>query len=435
MEHFVIEHVYPIPKARGVRAVKSYIEVKDGKIVTVKPGDYPERENGVSILDGRGKWLSPGLYNTHGHTPMTMMRGVSDDVVLQEWLNNHVWPRERLFTNETAKAGTGLALAEMIRTGTTGFLDMYHMGMQNTYELVKSSGIKSMISKGMMSIGTPEEQSEKLAAAARDLKEWEQDTSGRITGMLFPHAPYTCTPEFLEKVVDAGHKHSLPLGIHLEETAREVADYQRDYGMTPAKKLKEIGFYTRPAMLTHVVHATDEDLDDMNVPEVTISYNPMSNAKLGSGIARIPEMQKRGLRITIGTDSAVSNNNLDMFEELRLGALMQKVAFQDPSSIETEAVWKMATENGAASMGFGDSGKLEAGAAADFILLNSESFALQPYDNILSHLVYAASGRDVTDSFVNGRQLMKDGELLTLDEEKITAEANRHYRKLNEAYL
>lgn len=435
MEHFVIEHVYPIPNARGVQAVKSYIEVKDGKIVKVEPGDYAEKENGVDVLDGQGKWLSPGLYNTHGHTPMTMMRGVSDDVVLQEWLNNHVWPRERLFTNETAKAGTGLALAEMIRTGTTGFLDMYHMGMQNTYELVKSSGIKSMISKGMMSIGTPEEQSEKLEAAARDLKEWEQDTSGRITGMLFPHAPYTCTPEFLEKVVDAGHKHNLPLGIHLEETAREVADYQRDYGMTPAKKLKEIGFYTRPAILTHVVHATDEDLDDMSVPEVTISYNPMSNAKLGSGIARIPEMLKRGLRITIGTDSAVSNNNLDMFEELRLGALMQKVAFQDPSSIETEAVWKMATENGASSMGFGDSGKLEPGAAADFILLNSESFALQPYDNILSHLVYAASGRDVTDSFVNGRQLMKDGELLTLDEEKINAEANRHYRKLNEAYL
>lgn len=410
-----------------------WLRVENGKIAAIGSGE-PELQAGEEIIDGKGRWLTPGMYNTHGHTPMALLRGVSDDVVLQEWLGKNIWPREALFDKEVSEAGTMLAQAEMIRSGTVAFQDMYHVDMDAVFQTAQVSGLKAVLARAMIGLVDEPEQQRRLDEAVYLGEKWDTEGGSRIKGMMFPHAPYTCPPDFMKKVVKAAHEKKWTLGIHLMETRREKADYEKENGVDLFNDLMNMGFFEEKTILTHTVHMSEKEMQLLKGKPAYISHNPMSNAKLGSGIMPMMQMKENGLAISIGTDSTVSNNNLDMFEEMRMAGFMQKASHENPAVISSEELYKMATKNGAETLGFENAGTVEPGADADFLFIHAEEIHLQPKQNIASHLVYAASGKDVTDVFVNGHRLMKDRELLTMDEEKIIYNVNRQFDKLEKVY-
>ncbi|RSL33432.1 amidohydrolase [Salibacterium salarium] len=430
MNHFILDNVHIITTNKEQRVLKQhYVEVKNGIIQEIAKTPIPKNKE-APVFNYQGKWILPGMYNTHGHTPMSLLRGAADDVPLNRWLEQHIWPREALLNEERVKAGTSLALLEMIKSGTVAYLDMYHLHMDRVFELVMQSGLKAVLSRGMIGFGSKRDLESKLTSACDMAKTWTDAGDSNVKGMLFPHAPYTCPPDFLKDVVEKAHQFKLPLGTHLAETKTEVIDHKKKYNKTPVSHLNELGFFDQPAILTHLVHAENDDLSLLKNKPVSISHNPMSNAKLGSGIAPIPEMLDSGLSIGLGTDSTASNNNLDMFEEMRFAALLQKANQTNPALIPAETVFDMATINGAKMLGFSEHGIMQEGAPADFIMIDSEAAHLQPETNMFSHIVYAANGQDVTDVFINGRPIMKDRELQTLDEEKIRFEANACFKDL-----
>ncbi|WP_054635678.1 amidohydrolase [Thalassobacillus sp. C254] len=346
-----------------------------------------------------------------------------------------MWPREKFLDKDMIHAGTSLALVEMIRSGTVGFLDMYHLHMDIVAEAVVEAGLKGALSRGMIALGfTPQELKDKLNEAAVLAKGWESHESKRLKGFLFPHAPYTCTPDFLEAVADRARSENLPLSIHLAETKKEVARHEEEYGKRPVEHLDDLGFFESPVLAAHGVHVNSFEIKLLTDKNVSVSHNPLSNLKLGSGVAPVGEMMKQGLHLSIGTDSVVSNNNLDMFQEVRTAAILQKGFFHDASLVTAREALQMGTIHGAKAAGFTESGLIKEGYEADFILVDSSKPHLQPVENRVSHLVYSASGQDVTDVFVNGRAVMRNKELITLDEEKIVYEANNQYRRLNGLY-
>ncbi|WP_035710585.1 amidohydrolase [Salibacterium aidingense] len=432
MTHFIMENIHLVrPGTSRLVQKNSYVEVQNGEIVEI--GNLPvpnkKKEHG-RCLDGGGKWVMPGFYNTHAHTPMSLLRGVADDLPLKKWLEQEIWPREARLDKKKVEAGTSLALAEMIRSGTVAFLDMYHLHMDSVFQLTMEAGMKAVLSRGMIGFGSTEELSAKLDEAVQLALTWNESGKGRVKGMLFPHAPYTCPPDFLREIIKEAKRHQLSLGTHVAETAAEVEDHRQQYGVTPLFHLEQLGFYEQPSVLTHLVHVTKKELEMLQNKPVSVSHNPMSNAKLGSGIAPVDEMAAAGLHLTLGTDSTASNNNLDMFEEMRFASLLQKGKRENPSAVRAADIVNMATIHGAKTLGFAENGLLTEGARADFIMVNPEAIHLHPEQNILSHLVYAMNGQDVTDVFVEGKQLMKDRELLTLDEERIRFEANACYNEI-----
>ncbi|SDH41993.1 amidohydrolase [Alteribacillus bidgolensis] len=437
MDQYVLNHVHIMTTDPINRFQKDmYLVIRNGLIQEIGHTPLPDAlKKDLPVINQKGKLLLPGLYNTHAHTPMSLLRGVSDDVPLKTWLGKEIWPREGLLDKRKVQAGTSLALAEMIKSGTVAFLDMYHLHMNEVFKLTMDAGMKAVLSRGMIGLGTKKEQHSKLNEACELAKYWNENGKGRVKGMLFPHAPYTCPPDFLEAVISQAHHHQLPLGTHLAETLEEVNDHKHQYGKSPLHHLHELGFFNKKAILTHVVHVTDEELDLLKDGMITVSHNPMSNAKLGSGTAPIPKMLEKGISVSLGTDSTASNNNLDMFQEMRTAALLQKGVNRNPDIVSTDQILEMGTLQGARSLGFAKHGLLQAGSPADFIMLDMSSLHLQPEDNLISHLIYSASGQDVTDVYVDGKQLMKDKELLTLDEEKIMYEANECFKDLESRFL
>ncbi|MFB4163384.1 amidohydrolase [Alteribacillus sp. JSM 102045] len=436
MDHFILNHIDIITTNPANRVQKDmYIIIKGGIIQEIGKCPLPDSsKTGVPVFDQKGKWLLPGMYNTHAHTPMSLLRGVADDVPLKAWLEQEIWPRESLLDERKVKAGTSLALAEMIRSGTVAFLDMYHLHMNQVFDITVDAGLKAVLSRGMIGLGAKYEQNEKLKEACELADYWNETGKGKVKGMLFPHAPYTCPPNFLEDVISQARSRQFKIGTHLAETKEEVNEHHNRYGKSPIRHLHDLGFFEQEAILTHVVHVSDEELELLKGDLITVSHNPMSNAKLGSGTAPLPKMLKQGIKVSIGTDSTASNNNLDMFQEMRTAALMQKTVEQNPASLTADQIFEMGTLHGADALGFTGKGLISPGGPADFIMMDASSLHLQPEENIFSHLIYSASGHDVTDVFVSGSQLMKDRELLTLDEEKIIYEANECFKGLKNGF-
>lgn len=384
------------------------------------------------VIDGRGKYILPGLINTHGHAAMSLLRGFADDLPLQEWLQEKMWPMEAQFTAEHVKWGTYLTLVEMIRTGTTTFVDMYDH-MEEVAKAAESAGLRACLSRGVIGLCSEEEQRQKLEEATTFARDWHNQAGGRITTMMAPHAAYTCPPDYIAQIVERAVELDLPIHIHLSETAREVEENVRDYGVRPVEHLERLGVFARPTLVAHAVHLTDEELDVLARYHVKVSHNVISNLKLASGIARVPEMLRRGICVSLGTDSSASNNNVNLFEELRLVAILHKGVSADPLAVPATEALRMATRNGAASVFQAERlGSLEAGKQADLILLDANQAHFQPaLNDPVSHVVYAANGREVTDTVVAGRFLMRNRELLTIDEERVIFEANRVFAQLN----
>jgi 5-methylthioadenosine/S-adenosylhomocysteine deaminase len=328
------------------------------------------------------------------------------------------------------KWGTHLSLIEMIRTGTTTFVDMYdHMG--EVAKAVEEAGLRASLCRGMIGLGSEEERQAKLQDAVSFAREWHNQADGRITVMMAPHAPYTCPPAFITNILEKADELSLPVHIHMSETRWEVEQNVKDYGVRPVAHLENLGVFKRPTLVAHAVHLTDEEIEILAKYNVKISHNIVSNLKLASGVSPVPKMLAKGISVSLGTDSSASNNNLNLFEELKLAAILHKGVNYDPLAVPAEEALRMATRYGADGVFQADAlGSLEAGKQADLITLNANQAHFHPAHNPVSHVVYAANGRDVADSIVAGKFLMRDGELLTIDEEKAIYEANRLFSTL-----
>ncbi|WP_078553309.1 amidohydrolase [Bacillus alkalicellulosilyticus] len=410
---------------------QGYFIVNDvGIFETVAAGSPPLNLPHSTYTDLKGKWIIPGLVNTHSHTGMSLLRGISDDLPLQRWLQEKMWPMEGKFTKESVMAGSRLAMVEMVKSGTTTFLDMYHLHMDDIANQVVDAGMRAVITRGMIGLCPENEQQKKLKEATSLAMNWNGAGEGRIKAMLSPHALYTCPPAFIETIVSKAEQHDLPLHIHMSETAFEVAEHEQKYGKRPVHHLQELGFFRNHALVAHAVHINSEEIAILQENNVYVSHNPISNLKLGSGIAPIQTMLEKGVSVSVGTDSVASNNNFDLFQELRTAVLIQKGIKQDATALPVDIALKMATVEGAKALGFSQIGSIQEGMDADFITLHHEAAHLQPAKHVLSHLVYAASGADVVDVFVKGKQLVKDKECITLDEEKIVAEANLEFSRL-----
>ncbi|MFC7440569.1 amidohydrolase [Laceyella putida] len=416
----------------GAEVIKQgALGVENEKITYV--GTIPSEQEQAQydeVIDCRGKAIMPGLVNTHGHAAMTLLRGYADDLPLKTWLEEHMWPMEAKFTNVQVHAGTALAAVEMIRSGTTCFLDMYdHMDMVG--QVVAESGLRARLTRGVIGLCSEEVQNQKFDEAVRFATEWNGQAEGRITTMLAPHAPYTCPPNYIQRFVEKAAELKLPLHTHMSETAKEVAQNVQDYGVRPVEHLRRLGFFELPALVAHAVHLTDEEIEILAQYDVKVAHNPGSNLKLGSGIAPIPKMLKKGIRPGLATDGAASNNNLDLLEEIQLAALIHKGINQDPEAVPALTALKMGTSYGAESLFLDQEiGTLAVGKKADFITLDLTGAHMQPLHDVVSHIVYSASREDVVDMYVNGVPLMVNRELLTLDEEKIRHEANRAFQAL-----
>lgn len=397
-------------------AKKETMTVENGMIIS-----FGKEEKDGKVISLKGKWVFPGLINTHGHAGMTLLRGLSDDVPLEVWLSRDIWPAEAKLTKTSIITATQLAMVEMIKSGTTTFLDMYHPFYTNEIaEEVTKSGMRAVIMGGMLGFGDEKEQEKKLQFSKSFIENWHKKDEGRITSMIAPHSTYTCKPDFLEKSLILAKELGVGIHLHAHETEEEIKKVKEMTGFTPIQLLKKLGCFNVPTLLAHVVHVTEEDLNTLIEHQVSISHNPHSNLKLGSGIAPITKMIDKGLNVSLGTDSVASNNNLDLIQEMRTALLLQKGVMKKADALSLHDAFYMVTKNGAKALNLPNLGELKIGQKADFLTIDPRNKAhLQPEKEMLSHFVYSASGQDVSDVYVNGKCLMNNRNLVTMDEEKI----------------
>jgi 5-methylthioadenosine/S-adenosylhomocysteine deaminase len=396
--------------------------VIDGETISYVGPQKEWEESFDTVINGRGKMLSPGFVNAHGHAAMTLLRSFADDVPLMYWLEKRIWPIEAKLKREDVYWGTMLAILEMIKGGTTTFTDMYFF-MDQVAEAAEESGIRAVLSRGLVGIGHMADKG--LEESEQFVTTWQGRGNGRITTMLGPHAPYTCPPEYLSRVVALQEKLNVPIQIHVSETQDEVNQIQEKYGVTPAVALRNAGLFDRPVLAAHCVHLTEEDMDILKAHNVHVAHNPGSNLKLGSGIAPIPDLLSRGIIVGLGTDGAASNNNLDMMEEMRLAALLHKGSRMDPTAITAREALAMATRESAKAVYLEHVGVVAEGMKADLIMLDLAKPHMTPQHDLVAHLVYAAQPSDITLVMINGKILLENGELKTLDEEKILFQAQQ----------
>ncbi|MCR4427317.1 MAG: amidohydrolase [Firmicutes bacterium] len=400
------------------------IHVRSGQISFVgRAQDAPEAGPGFPVIEGRGRVAIPGLVNTHTHAAMCMLRGYADDLPLREWLETKIFPIEEKLTAEDVYYGTLLACTEMIRSGTTTFADMYFY-MDEVAQAVRETSMRASLCLGMTSLGADPGQT--LARGVEFCTKWNGEAGGRITTMLGPHAPYTCSPEFMREVAQRARDLGVRVHTHISETSREVREIREAQGVSPVQLLQSVGLFDVPVLAAHCVALSEDDIDILSGNRVGVAHNPGSNMKLASGIAPVPRMLDRGVRVGLGTDGAASNNNLDMIEEMRLAALLHKVFTGDPTVMPAAKCLEMATAGGAACLGLQDQiGSLEVGKKADIVLVDFNSPHLTPHADPISHLVYAASGADVSTVIIDGTVVMEDRRLLSIDEEEILAKVEK----------
>ncbi|WP_174807707.1 amidohydrolase [Paenibacillus alvei] len=402
-----------------------FMVVENDRIVHIG-SELPEQYTAADaeIIDGKGLFFIPGLVNTHGHAAMSLLRGYGDDLALQTWLQEKMWPMEGKFTANDVYWGTALSVIEMLKGGTTTFVDMYDY-MDEVAKVCEQSGIRASLMRGAIGLCPEDVQREKLNEAIQFAKDWNGKADGRIRTIMAPHAPYTCPPAFIESFVQAAHDLDLPLHTHMSETKAEVEQNVKDYGLRPVAHLEKLGFFSRPSFVAHAVHLTDEEIETLAKYQVAVSHNPGSNLKLASGVARVPEMLRAGVVVSLGTDGAASNNNLDMFEEIRLTALIHKGVSGDPTAVPAAEALRMGTIYGAQTIRLDDIGALEVGMKADFVAVDIDQPHFLPHTDLVSHMVYSASAKDVKHVWVDGKQVVKNGECLTMDEERILREAQQ----------
>ncbi|MCX6796495.1 MAG: amidohydrolase [Candidatus Falkowbacteria bacterium] len=408
------------------------IAVADKKIIAVSKADEILKEYiAKKVIENQETLVMPGLINTHTHVAMSFFRGLADDLGLATWLEKHIWPAEAQYVNSGfVKKSSALGCLEMLKAGVTCFNDMYFFE-EETAKVAKEMGMRLIIGEGILGSSTPSSPTPQAAMekALEQVEIFKDDELVKVA--LAPHSIYTCPQIILEKIRDIAREKNLLIHIHLAETQKEVADAQRDFNKTPAEYLETIGLLDKNVIAAHCVWLNKNDLEIIKKHQVKISHNPISNMKLASGIAPIlSALKEQQIVVGLGTDSAASNNTLDLFSDMRVAALLQKVMTSNPAALSASDLVKMVTIDGARALGLDDQvGSLEIGKRADIITINLNQPHLQPIYNPYSPLVYCASAADVNDVIINGKLVMCDREVLTADEEKILIDAKRF--KLN----
>lgn len=401
------------------------IAIDQGRIQAVLPtAKAKEKFKAQETLSLDNHVIMPGLINAHSHAPMVLFRGLADDLALMDWLTQHIWPAESDIINaQSVEDGCRLAIAEMIRGGTTCFNEHYFYGdvLANT---AISEGMRACIGPLVMSVptGFAKNENEYLAKAERIYQ--EQPQHDLITWSLAPHAPYTTNDQTLLKVKALSESHNFIIHMHLHETEDEIHTDLKNHGKRPMQRLLELGLLDEKFVAVHMVHLTDEEIAMAKETGIHVVHCPESNMKLASGLARIDDLQKAGVNVAIGTDSACSNNDLDMFGEIRSATFMAKVKQRDPTTLPALQALKMATLNGAKALGIDrEVGSLEVGKAADVIAINLDPFFTQPIYNPASQLVYAANRLQVSDVWIAGKRLLTSGKFTQLDIDRAVAKA------------
>ncbi len=415
------------------------VAIKGAEIVAVGKREELESEyEAAEVIDCTGQYVLPGLVNAHTHVPMTLLRGMADDLRLDVWLMGYIMPVEREFVSpEFCRLGTTLACSEMIRGGVTAFADMYYFEA-DVAAATAEAGLRGLLCESILKFPTPDAATyeESLAYTREFIESWKDHPL--ITPTIAPHAPYSNTVETLQQSAALAKEYDLPLMIHLAETEREVEDNMNTHGKTVVPWVKDQGILDVPIIGAHCVHIDEHEMRMLHKHHGSVAHCPSANLKLASGIAPISQMLEMGINVAIGTDGPASNNDLDMFEEMRLAALLAKVTPHDPTALPARTALQMATINGARALGMGDvTGSLEVGKYADVIVVdanpvhNIPNFDFNP-ESAYSQVVYAAKSSDVRDTIVHGKVLMRERELLTIDEAALQEQASAYAERVGE---
>ncbi len=409
------------------------VAVKDGKIALVgKRAAVTKNLTAKQTIDAKGKVVIPGLINTHTHVPMSLYRGIADDLDLQEWLTKYIFPAEAKNVNEEfVRAGTRLGLAEFIRGGTTTYCDMYYFEDAIADETFKA-GVRAVLGETLIDFPAPDNKTfdEALKYTENFVKKWQGNSL--ITPAVAPHAPYTVSQEHLLATRALSDKLNAPLVIHLAEAETETAFIQQKHqGIRPIEYVEKIGFLSDKTIAAHVVQANEAELEILKNRGVGIAHNPQSNMKLAAGVAPVPMMLSKDMRLGLGTDGAASNNDLSLWEEMDTAAKLHKVFAKDPKVVSAEQAFMMATIGGARALHMENLiGSLEAGKRADICVVDFDNLNQTPFYNVYSSLVYATKADDVRHVIIDGRVVMRDKRLLTLDENVIKKDANLYRQKI-----
>jgi 5-methylthioadenosine/S-adenosylhomocysteine deaminase len=408
------------------------IAIKNGAIVEVaNTPDIERKYSAREVINASGKVVIPGLINGHTHVPMTLFRGIADDLDLQEWLTKYIFPAEaKNVTEDFVRVGTRLGLAEMIRGGTTTYCDMYYFEDAIADETFKA-GMRGVLGETVIDFPVADNKTyeQGLAYADRFVQKWRGNLL--IVPAIAPHAPYTVSEEHLKAARALSDRTGAPIVTHIEETKREVDDSIKAKGASPIDYLNRIGFLNDRVIAAHVVWPTEEELGLLKKLGVGIVHNPQSNMKLASGVAPVPEMLKMNLPVGLGTDGAASNNDLNVWEEMDTAAKLHKLISRDPKVVSAEEAFEMATIRGARALHLEkEIGSIEKGKRADLVIVDLDALNQTPYYNIYSDLVYATKSDDVRTVIIEGRVVMRDRKLLTLNEETIKADARRYRERI-----
>jgi 5-methylthioadenosine/S-adenosylhomocysteine deaminase len=417
---------------------KGAVAIQGDKILAAGPEDailktYEAKDK----IDCRGKVLMPGLVNAHTHVPMTLLRGLADDLRLDVWLMGYVIPVEREFvTPDFVHLGTSIGCAEFIRSGITAFADMYYFE-STVAEAAAAAGLRAVCGQTVMKFPTPDANfyEESMAATREFIQKWKGHPL--IVPAVSPHAPYSCTEEILKATAALAAEFDVPLHTHIAETAFEVDNARREWGMPVVPYVKKQSLFEAKVLAAHCVHLDTGEINTLKHHHAGVSHNPSSNMKLASGAAPVAEMLRAGLNVGIGTDGPASNNDLDMFEEIRLAAFLSKLRENDPTSLPAQTALLMATRLGAQAMHIGHlTGSLEPGKQADLILVDIDTTHASPHfsrdpNSTYAQIVYAAKSTDVTDVMVNGKWLMQNRQLTTLNESQLLAQAAELAKKVD----
>jgi 5-methylthioadenosine/S-adenosylhomocysteine deaminase len=393
-----------------------------------EPGDQAcPAERIDQILDAEGAVLIPGLVNAHTHLPMTLLRGFADDMPLQQWLEECIWPTEARLDQDGVYWGTMLGILETLQAGITCICDMYHFPAARTRAAI-DGGLRALPSGVLLQFA---DHLNNVSTALEFVLELRKNAPSRIIPMLGPHAPYSCTPEMLHRVAEAAIEHHLGVHIHVAETRDEVQQVKQRTGMTPVEYLDSVGLLDNHVTAAHCVHVTDSEVELLANKQIGIVHCPSSNMKLASGFAPVPRMLQAGARVGLGTDGAASNNRLDVLQEARMAALIHKGYSADPRVVTSEQALHMATYGGAQALGLADSiGTLEVGKCADFAIISLAGAHTQPLHHLHSQLIYAAHAGDVVCTVVDGVVLYERGNFPHLDAERIMSRAREAAHRL-----
>ena len=408
------------------------VGVRDGKIAFVGTRAEAKNKRARQVVSAAGKVVIPGLINTHTHVPMGLFRGIADDLDLQEWLTQYIFPAEAKNVNEKfVRAGTRLGLPEFIKGGTTTYCDMYYFEDAIADETVKA-GVRGVLGETLFDFPAPDNKTfdDALKYTETFIKKWQGHRL--ITPAVAPHAPYTVSKEHLLATSALSERLNAPLVIHLAEANTETEFIQQKHkGLRPIEFVEKIGFLSNKTIAAHVIQANQSELEILKRRDVGIAHNPQSNMKLAAGVAPVPAMLKLGLRLGLGTDGAASNNDLSLGKEMDTAAKLHKVFSGDPKVASAKEVFEMATIGGARALHMEEMiGSLETGKLADIVIVGFDSLNQTPMYNVYSHLVYATKAEDVETVIIDGKIVMKARRLLTLNESAIKIDANLIHQKI-----